>query len=75
MGHAHVKRLERYGALVGRLAESLIEDALTLNPARRLFTAIVAVRRGHPVEHGHGHVACAVVLGLALGTRSQAAAA
>jgi hypothetical protein len=38
MGDAHLERLGRYGALVGRLAERLSEDAAALDPAGRVYS-------------------------------------
>ncbi len=38
MGEAHVALLERYGALIGRLAAPLKADAETLDPARHIYS-------------------------------------
>jgi hypothetical protein len=40
MGEAHLERMERYCALIGRTAESLRHDALLLDPSRAVYSPL-----------------------------------
>ena len=63
MGEVHREYLARYGELVGRTAESLLQDSRALDPARRCLLATwhrVWILRGSLLEHGPEHAALPV---------------